>query len=298
MRAFVAISSIAVAAALLACPPVRAQEAEARQWGISPFLGLYSPSLKALNRGLFRAPFEGTAQFIDPSTSNQESSFLLEMPLEPLNPSPMAGLEIQWRHNDRNLLLFGVGTWQARSSVSGVTIMPIQGALENIDAQRNASLSYTEFYLGWRHVMRSEPGKYRLYLAGTLHQMYDINYREDFTTIFLSGDARSFRKTSVTLAQTTGAVLLQGTAGGEWFISNRISLGLEGSYDLGIRKMDLGNAQLLTDFLTTDNVIIHYPGQAGDNGRMQYKTGPDGEYRDLKLDFSGWKAAIKATYYF
>lgn len=291
-----------MASALLGGMPAHAQQetrkTELPKWGISPFLGLYQPSLKELNKGLFRAPFEGTAQFVDAETNNEENTFLLEVPMPPMNASPMAGFEFQWRHNDRNVLLFGLGTWQSQSSISGIAIMPVQGALENISAQRKASLSFTEFYLGWRHELRSKPGKYRLYVASTLHQMYDVDYREDFTAVFLSGDARTFRKTSVTLAETTGAVLLQGTAGGEWFISDRLSIGIEGSFGFGLRQMDLSRAQLITDFLFTDNVIIRYPGQPGEDGLMDFKTEAGGEYRDLKLDFSGWKAAIKATIYF
>ncbi len=302
MRPIAVIAALLIIApALLGGAPVLAQETQEKElpkWGIAPFLGLYQPSLKALNKGLFRAPFEGTAQFVDTQTNNEENTFVLEIPMPPLNASPMAGLEFQWRHNDRNVLLFGLGTWQAQSSISGITIMPIQGALENISAQRKASLSFTEFYLGWRHDLRSKPGKYRLYVAGTLHQMYDVDYREDFTAVYLSGDARTFRKSSVTLAETTGALLLQSTAGGEWFISERLSIGIEGSYGFGLRQMDLSRAQLVTDFLFTDNVIIRYPGQPGADGRMDYKTEVGGEYRNLKLDFSGWKAAIKATIYF
>lgn len=299
MRAPALIAGIiAIAPPLLGGTPAHAQETEIPKWGIAPFLGLYQPSMKDLNKGLFRAPFEGTAQFVDPETNNQQGSFTLDMPLPSLNSSPMAGLEFSWRYNDRNVLLFGLGTWQAQSSVAGVTVMPVQGALENISAQRKASLSFTEFYLGWRRELFSEPGKYRFYVAGTLHQMYDVDYREDFTAVFLSGDARTFRKTSVTLAEATGAVLLQGTAGGEWFVTDRISLGIEGSLGWGLRKMDLGRAQLFTDFLFTDNVIIRYPGEPGADGLMNYKTEAGGEYQDLKLDFTGWKTAIKATIYF
>lgn len=296
--------SAAIAAALLAMlswlagPAAHAQQDDEPKWGISPFVGLYQPSLKGLNKGLFKAPFEGTAQFVDPETANQEGTFVLEMPLPELQASPMAGLEIKWRFNERNQLLFGVGTWQSSASISGVTTLPIQGALENISAQRKANLSFTEFYLGWRHELIQVPGKYRIYLAGTLHQMYDLDYREDLTTVFLSGDARTFRKTSVTMAQATGAVLLQGTAGGEWFITDYMSLGVEAAWGFGLRKMDLTRAQLTTDFLFTDNIIIRYPGQPGADGLMDFKNRPGGEYEDLKLDFSGWKTAIKATIYF
>jgi hypothetical protein len=277
--------------------PTHAQEQEERRWGISPFVGLYHPSLKGLNKGLLKAPFEGSAQFIDPETANQEGTFVLEMPVPDLQPSPMAGLEIKWRFNERNLLLFGMGTWQSSSSISGVTVLPIQGALENITAQRKASLSFTEFYLGWRHDLIQQP-KYRIYVASTLHQMYDLDYREDLTTVFLSGDARTFRKTSVTMAQATGAVLFQGTAGGEWFITDYLSVGLEASWGLGLRKMDLTRAELTSDFLFTDNIIIRYPGQPGADGLMDFKSEVGGEYEDLKLDYSGWKAALKATIYF
>lgn len=281
-----------------ATPPVQAQDEEERRWGISPFLGVFQPSLKGLNKGLFKAPFEGTAQFIDADTANLDDDWILSLPLPSLEPSPHAGIEFQWRFNERNALLLGVGTWQSTSSIAGVTAMPIQGGLENISAQRKASLSFTEFFLGWRHELVHRPGRYRLYVTGTLHQMYDVDYREDLTAVFLSGDARTFRKTSVTMAQATGAVLLEGGAGGEWFLTDYLSVGMEAAWGFGLRRMDLVGAELTTDFLFTDNVVIQYPGQPGPDGRMKFKPEPGADYRDLKLDFSGWKAAIKATIYF
>jgi hypothetical protein len=290
--------SLVLGLALLCQAQAQAQQTE-RRWGIAPYLGFHQPALKHLNDGLFRAPYEGSAEFIDPETSNRTGSFIYESPLPALNPGPIAGLEFRWRVNELNALVFGVGTWQASSVVGSVGNLPVQGALERVTAQRKADLSYNEYFLGWRRQLLTRPGRYRFYVAGTLHQLFDLDYREDFTTVFLSGDARTFRKSTVTLAQATGTTLLQGAFGGEWFIGDWLSLGLEGAFGLGLQKTELGAAEPLTDFLFTDNIIIEYPARAAEeDGRVEFKAEAGGEYQKLRLDFNGWKAVFKATIYF
>jgi hypothetical protein len=289
---FVLVCSLICATALPADEPER-------RWGISPYLGLHQPRLDGLNEGEFHSPYEGVADFIDPIANNFQSEFSLDVPLPEFDPGALLGLELQWKINDRHALLIGIGAWETTSTVSGTLEIPIQGALEAGSATRKADLSYVEYYLGWRFNLWTKPGKHRLYTTINLHQLFDVEYQEDFTVVFLSGDVRTFRKTNILLNQATGLMLLEGMIGYEWFVSDWISLGLEGGYGIGLlEKLELTNTTVKSDFLATDNIVIQQPIIRGQDGRADYRPSPGAEYQDLELDFSGWKALIKTTLYF
>lgn len=285
--------------ACLSCAAVSAQEEPGRRWGLSPYVGMHQPRLDALNEGEFFSPYEGVADFIDPIANNIQSEFSLDVPLPALDPGALLGLELQWRVNDRHSLLIGIGNWEAVSRVSGTIEIPIQGALEAASMQRKADISYIEYYLGWRYNLWAKPGKFRLYTTINLHQLFDVDYQEDFTAVFLSGDVRTFRKTNILLNQATGLMLLEGMAGYEWLVTDWFSVSLEGGYGYGLlEKLELTDTTVNSDFLPTDNIVFRQPIIRGQDGRADYKPSPGADYQDLKLDFSGWKALVKATIYF
>lgn len=288
---------IALIAGLSLASSPHAQE-QPRKWGVSPYLGLHQPSLEKLNEGVFTTPYEGTAQFIDPTANNQSGEFTFETPLPEFYPGSLAGLEFQWRFNDKHTLILGAGTWEATSSVHSTNQLPVQGVLQGVSATRKADLSYVEYYLGWRYNLITRPGRYRIYTTANLHQLYDIDYREDFSGVFLTGDLRTFRKTTVIIGQSTGLILLEGMAGGEWFINDWFSLGIEGGYGFGLNRIEFTNNSAQTDFLDTDNISLSYPTSVGADGRMDYRAQAGGSYKDLKLNFNGWKTLLKATVYF
>jgi hypothetical protein len=282
---------------LLPAGDVGAQEEEERRWGVSPYIGLANPSLKELNDSLFKSAYIGNATLTDPTANNTTTSFVFNAPLPPYQPGVIAGLEVSWLFNDKNTLLFGVGNWNATSSANGILQIPIQGALETANLTRKSNISYIEYFLGWRHELFERPKKFRFYVSGTLHQVFDIEYREDLTAVFLSGDVRTFRKTAITAGNGTGLILLEGMGGAEWFLTERISLGLEGGYDLGLQKIELRNGTLDQDYLDTDNISLSVPFGLTPTGRVQYRQ-PNGDAKILHLDFSGWRALIKGTVYF
>lgn len=280
-----------------------AEKAVKRTWSVAPYVGLHQPSLEALVKGAFKAPYEGTAQLLNPVGNNQQGTFSYPTPLPEFASGTITGLEFSWRMNDRHSLLFGASTWQATSTASSRGLFPVQGDFESITAQRKASLSYNEYYFGWRYNFeRALDRKYRFYFSATLHQYYDIDYREDFTAIFLSGPPRTFRKSIVIQAQATGLPLLQGMGGAEWFVTDWLSLGLEGGLGLGLRKVELqplGTIPIRSDFLATDNVQVQPPVRQNLQERnMEYKSEAGGDYQTMKLNFNGWKALFKVTLYY
>ncbi|MCC6208186.1 MAG: hypothetical protein IT488_08535 [Gammaproteobacteria bacterium] len=300
--------AIAAAATLLLttcliAPQARGQEEAAiRTWSVAPYFGMNQPKLDALNKGEFQAPYEGGAQFVDPVANNTDGTFTYNTPLAPFNPGTLTGLEFQWRINDKHSFLVGASTWQATSTAASTGLFPIQGAFELVNARRTVNLSYNEFFLGWRYNLFSRPNSYRFYVSASLHHLYDIDYREDFTGVFLSGDVRQFRKSLIIRAQTTGLPLLEGTAGGEWFVTNWLSLGIEGGYDIGLKDIELqgvGTTPITSDFLATDNVQLRPPMIMDFPTRnMTHKSVSGGDYEVTRLDFSGWRLVMKATFYF
>ena len=293
---------------LLACaallPPAAAAQGEpaTRTWSVAPYFGMYEPKLEALNEGEFRAPYEGGAQFVDPVANNTDGTFSYHTPVPPFNPGSLTGLEFQRQINQRHYLLMGAATWQATSTAASTGLFPIQGAFELVNAKRKVNLSFNEFYLGWRYNVLSRPSAFRFYIAASLHHLYDIDYREDFTGVFLSGDIRQFRKSLIIRAQTTGLPLLEGSAGGEVFLTDWLSLGLEGSYDLGLKDIELegvGRVPVTTDFLATDNVQVRPPMVMNlQTRRMTHKSVAGGDYEVTRLNFNGWRLLMKATIHF
>jgi len=174
-----------------------AQNKSEQRWGVSPYFGLHEPRLDQLNSGEFLAPHEGTADIINPTGNNVTETFSYQSPLPPFDPGPLTGVEFQWQLNDRHMVLLGAATWEATSSAASTGLLPVQGNFESIAAERRADLSYLEYYLGWRYHLFAVPQKYRFYLSASLHHLYDIDFREDFTMVFKTGPARTFRKSII-----------------------------------------------------------------------------------------------------
>lgn len=272
------------------------------RWSVSPYVGLHQPELKALNKGEFNAPYEGTAQIVNPAGNNQEGNFSYNTPLPEFDPGAITGLQFAWHLNERHSFLAGMSTWQATSTIGSRGLFPLQGSFENMSATRKANLSYNEYYLGWRYNIKTRSERFRFYTSATLHQLYDIDYREDFTAVFLSGDARTFRKTIVIQAQSTGLPLLQGALGGEWFVVDWLSIGFEGALTYTLKDTEMAGvapAPIRSDFLATDNVQVSPPMRVDAATRnMTHKSEPGGDYQILKLNFDGWKALLKVTLYY
>ena len=294
--------SLRVLLMAVAClAPLKTWAAEGeRNWGLSPYVGLFNPALPLLNKGEFRAPYKGNADIIDQFGNNNNVSmpFIFRAPLPALDPGPLAGLEFQWRINEKHALLIGGGSWEASSAATSLGIFPIQGLFESVEAQRKGDISYTEFYLGWRYNVIHKAKKHDFYLALSIHDIFDVGYREDFSLLFLSGPPRSFRKSMVIQTKATGLMLLQGAGGGEWFVNDWLSFGVEAGYAVGLKPLRLGEGKLTTDFLDTDNLFLELPLIQDTEKVMQYKTEDGASYRDLRLSFDGWKALLKATVYY
>jgi hypothetical protein len=272
-----------------------------RNWGLSPYLGLFNPSLKSLNKGEFLSPYEGTADLVDPFGNNNNVTVPYEFraPMPELAPGHIGGLEFQWLVNDKHVLLIGAANWDATVSSSAQGVFPIQGAFQSVIAQRSGDLSFSEFYFGWRYNVIHEPKRHNYYFTLSLHDIFNVTYREQFSLLFLSGPPSSFRRSIVINTDATGLLLLHAGGGGEWFMTDWFSLGVEGGYEIGFKPLRFGNGNLVTDFSSNDNLYLEMPMiQNPASNNTQYKVAAGGQYRDLRLSFDGWKALVKATIYF
>ncbi len=278
-----------------------AQETD-HKWGISPFVGVYQPNLDQLNKGEFLATHEGTADIINPDGNNSTDTFVYADPLPPLDPGSLTGIEFQYLLNDKHTVLLGFANWEATSSSSSVGLLPVQGNFETINAERKVDFAYLEYFLGWRYNFFTKPKKYRFYTTASLHHIYDVDYREQFTMIFTTGPARTFRKSIIQQSQATGMSLIAGSAGAELFFTDWFSLTLEAGYRIGLKQLELTDNVVRSDVLPTDNLrMTGLPMLPGPDGSMAYKTEPGQareDYKKLELDFNGWDATVKATIYF
>lgn len=276
------------------------QAKEERNWGLAPYLGLFHPSLQQLNKKAFHSPYGGTADLVDRfgNNNNITTSFLFSLDLPRLDPGALGGLEFRWFFRERQALLIGGGTWEATSSATSGGFFPIQGAFESVSARRKADVSFNDFYVGWRYNTIQAANRSNFYLSFTLHELFDVNYREDFTLLFLSGPPRSFRRSLIIETSATGLLLVEGDAGGEWFVNDWLSLGVEAGYGIGLKSVRLGNGRATTDFGSNDNLSLDTPLRESLSRQIQYRDADDLQYHNLKLDFSGWKALFKITVYY
>ncbi len=273
-----------------------------RTWTVSPMLGLFSPRLSLLNDGEFRSQMPGRGRIILPDSGvNLDFEFIVDNPLPAIRYGSDAGAEIGFRINERHGLFFGMSSWEATSTGVIVTEMPFQGTLSKTLYERSGKISYTQFYLGWRWRFLQRD-RFSLHSLLSLHELYDIDYKEDLVFAFLDGPATSFKRLIVTQSQATGVQLIRFGIAAQYRLFERFSLGLDAGYFASYRKFLLGNASLQTDLQDQDNLSFRLPSRQDAAGRLQYlarTTGfTDTQYESLRLDFSGWNLMIKANFHF
>ncbi len=272
---------------------------EASEWSFSPVVGIHVPSLKQLNEGVFRAPFSGRADVLLVGDTATQGTFLLKNPLPSIDYGPSAGIEFQWKMSDEIWFLIGGSSWEAASEASANGVLPIQGVLSRVSNSRRGKLSYNEFFMGWRHNVIRRPEKLNLYYRASLHEIFDIDYREDWAFFFVDGPVESFRKNIVIQSQATGVLLLQVGFGAELFLRKWLSIGFESGYAYGVRDFSLRDSRVRTDFLDTDNLFVDVPIRPNPKTQnMEYNSENGSGYNPLTLSFNGWKALIRANIYY
>lgn len=280
---------------------------EASEWSFSPSVGLHAPNLRQLNEGVFRAPFSGRADVLLVGDSSTQGTFQLKNPLPSIDYGTLAGVEFQWKMSDEYWFLIGGSSWEAASEAETNGVLPLQGVLSRVSNNRRAKLSYNEFFMGWRHNVVRRPEKLNLYYRFSLHEIFDIDYREDWAFVFFDRpptlvngrSITSFGKNLTILSQATGVLLLQVGVGAEVFLKKWLSVGFESNYAYGIRDFTLRNSSSKVDFLNTDNLDVDAPlRQNPQTQNLEYNSENGSGYNGLALSFNGWKALLRVSIYY
>ena len=276
-----------------------AQEKE-KIWTVSPFLGVSSPELKLLNEGEFKSPIlgSGVLVFADDLISDG-FFFLIDNDLPEIGFGTNAGLEFQLTLNSRDAFVMGTSIWEGISTSVVTTEIPFQGVLSKAALERTGNISAMQFFLGWKRNIVHRPEKFNLYTKFTLHEIFDVDYKEDLVFAFQSGPAETFKRLIVMESQSTGILMFQLGVGLEYFMRDWLSFGIDTAYAIGANEFELGNGKITSDFLSGDNISLTLPTRVVD-GKLRYLTDNNGvmRYEEMKLKFDGWQLLFRFNIYY
>ena len=285
-------------------------------WGFSPVITYSRPKLKLLNEKELKAPIVLTANSLDEVGNSIKTPFTFNNPLDDFEAGLSGGIEFQWRLHKNHSLVLGYSSWEGVSSSSISANFPLQEILSNTIQNRKTKLSYNEFFVGWRYRL-FQRNKYNFYFQSGFNELYDIDFREDLNFEFIDlptfsvvgGLVNTPQRNIIVQAQSTGTLMLQFGAGGEYFLADWFSLGFEAGYSFGLEDATLKNQQRRWDFLAMDNIstaAMNLPTKKVGN-ETQYLSDfyydEDEEeyvavYEKLGLDFDSWKVMLKFTVYY
>ena len=334
------IMRVTVAALLLLMvASVSAQEDE--RWSMSVLLGGHLPAMHDLSNGLYRSPMLGDATILLYEGGNTQSTdtqvidqnitekrnFTVVNPAPPVGIGANAGIEFMWHPNDRHALAIGMGSWEKVSIGKTITVLPIQQYYQSnvVYSERRDKMSYTEYTLGWRYTVVKRPG-FNFYTRINFHEVFDIDFREDYSFLFLSSPVEGLegvRRTMVVQAQTASLFMGQLAVGGEWFLTDWLSLGVEAGYMASERRFKLKDVQINDDFLDTpvlDSDLINrfgLPYRRLSDGTLGYlipgtvpddfkkidpltnaTVDPEQYYAPIILGFDGWRVMFRVSFYY
>jgi len=278
------------------------------EWSFSLLIGGHSPDLSALYGGLYKAPLvgQGVLGGIDDINNGENAippaDFSLDNSLPSTSNGGKASFELRWHANRKHTLVFGIGSWEKTSIGYMSGQLPTRKEMNEIIFERRAKISYTEYSIGWQYSLLRR-SKFQLYLRSSIHEIFDIDYREDFVFNYISGSSLAgFSRIQILEAQTAALFMGQIGIGAEVFLSQWFSLGVEGGYFVGSRSASLKDIQTKSDFIGRDSVTFKNPyGDIGD-GTVGYlsqgSTNDSATYNKMSLDFSGWQAMLRMNIYY
>lgn len=266
-------------------------------------LGVNSPGLGAINERVLGAslPLRGELLFGGSDTpANVEYS--IPNPLPKIKYGTEAGLEFAMEVDERNRFVIGVSSWEGVSTALVQTTLAFQGRLLTTNYERHASISYLQYYIGWRRDFVVKHDKYRIYGSFLLNEVFDIDFRESFVFEFTDSadDSSTFKRVLRQESQATGHLMVQPAIGGEYFIRDWFSLGADLGYLFGLNDFELGNIGSSTDFQAQDGLTLSYPsGTAFDgDGKLGYLDPETNTYQKMELNMNGWRALFRINIYY
>ncbi len=270
--------------------------------GVGFYLGVHRPALEDLNDAEFKSSIGGFASLFAGSGNNIQVPLNFQNPLPPLELGTNGGLEFQWTLNDEYAVVFGGGNWEATSRAVASGGFYVQGDPADVVNERVAKLSYNEFYFGLKRNIVDVDNKFRLYYRLTLNEVFDIDFREDMVFLFTAGKAAGVKKTTILQSQSTGLLMLQPGFGMNYFFDDWLSVGVDASYVIGLKRPTLRDGASTTNFLPTDNLTFWLPQRvsagSGDLQYLRHDFDSIEDYSTIRLNFDGWKLLFKMNVYF
>jgi len=197
--------------------------------------GVYQPSLKTLNR-ILGDPNQAILQ--DPNYLLPRNRLL---PVEKRNIVAPAisgkstyGLDVQWEATKRFSFVSTVSVWSGESKASDEIDLFLRQDLPPGTFPRNATydLKVSQIWLGWKYNLFQDPDKGRLFLNFGLFGVSIADLTLDSVVRVNSPEAGlSFVSVSSTEAQGVAFTSRFGI-GGEYFLSESISFGINANYIL------------------------------------------------------------------
>ena len=287
------------------------------QWSFALLVGGESPDLKALDNVVFNQAVtgSGTIKQSQSQNSNVTVPFSFNTPMAVKNYGDKAGLELQWHANPTNSLIFGIGSWSKSGASDQNGTIPTQGVYNDVTFKRRAIISYAEYNLGWRYTFFRK-SKLILYARTTIHEAFDVDYREDFIISYYRGIAsqtsssntsgtgsntantatQAFNRARIVQAKTASMFMGEFALGGEWFFLKWLAVGVEAGYMRAEKSIQFQNAKLQTDYQSTDNISFDGGGSMAfyvNNGSNQLFAA-----RKLNINFSGWQVMFHVNIYY
>jgi hypothetical protein len=326
LRAFAGKSTLVLTAALLLAgtPPALALD---ERWSVSFSLGGHLPSLGHLDDGLYRSSFLGTATvlvregstggLVDGEDANETEviPFRYDNMLGSVRVGPLGSVEFAWHANERHAFIFGFGSMESVTTSSSIGNLPVQQYFVSnvVASDRRGKISFTDYTLGWRYTMLRR-NNFRMYSRLTIHEVFDIDYREEWTFLFTESpidDLIGVRRNMVAEASSASLFMGQIGIGGEWFLNDWFSIGLEGGYLHGEREFSLREVELRDDFAAGDAINrLGLPYRQMPDGTLGFLSSGasvedledpatrDSFYTPIRLGFDGWRVGLRVNLYF
>lgn len=270
---------------------------ESLHWSVSPLLGVHSPSLSGLNGAEFDADLLGQGEIVIDAATSVSFDFEVYNPLAEIEFGTEAGVELELYLWSRDSIVFGLGVWEGMTTSAVNTELPFQGVLSQAAFERSANVSYMQYFFGWKHYYFESSKKYKLFSRITLHELFDVDYREQLVFAFSSGPADTFKRNIVMETQATGVLLPQFSAGVEWYLADWLSIGFDAGYMFDLRKSRLGHASIKNDLQGGDGLSLTLPAQLDNDLQLAYLT-ENGSYEKILLSFAGWHTLLRLSFHF
>ncbi len=251
-------------------------------WSVSFFTGFSATALRNLNDKKLQ-----DTSFIPPTVKGSPA----------IRNRPLIGFEIEWPVRPRLSLVAFTSYWEgsSRALESGEANFQDQG-LRPFEVDRIIRLSFNEYGLRTRYNLIESAEQNRFYLEIGLFDQVRVTFREDFNYAFEGINGTSLRNIR-SRAVGKGGYLFEWGFGGDYFLSNWLSIHLNANYRTG-KAISVVYKSYEHTFRGVDG-IEEASGQSPFPDGGDTVTYIDGDFRkNLVLDLDGWQTSIGIRLYF